>query len=191
MHRQPIGGVSSDPKALSRPPAQVWLDPRLAVGHSRIQGRGLFATEDIPNGTTLIRLGGRIVSSAELDVLIAHAAAKPGSPYVDTITVYEDAHLVLPAGSKVHFGNHSCDPNAWHAGPYEIGARRNIRAGEEVTIDYATSSGAKDFSMECTCGTALCRAQVTSEDWRRPELQDRYWDHWVPALRDRIRRVVF
>jgi uncharacterized protein len=169
------------------PPADVWVDDRLVVRSSRIEGRGLFAAEDIPAGTTLVRLGGHLVSSTELAELIAKADADPDTPYVDTTTVYADAHLVMPAGTKVHFGNHSCDPNTWHVGAYHIAARRDIRAGDEVTIDYGTTSGAPGFSMICNCGSDLCRHEVTSDDWSRVELQARYGDHWVPALWERIR----
>ena len=35
---------------------------------------------------------------------------------------------------------------------------------------------------------ALCRGEVTGEDWRRPELRERYGDHWVPALLRLIER---
>jgi GNAT superfamily N-acetyltransferase len=169
-------------------PAGVWLDHRVAVRASPIEGKGLFATQDIPAGTVVVRLGGRLVSSAELDRLIRHANADPDAPYVDSTTLYEDCHLILPPGTDVHYGNHSCDPNTWPIGPYEIAARRDIPAGEEVTLDYGTTSGAGGFSMDCRCGSALCRGQITSEDWRRPELQARYGDHWVPALQERIRR---
>jgi hypothetical protein len=126
------------------------------------------------------------VSSDELRALI-EAAADPGAPYVDTITVYEDSHLLLPEGSVVHFGNHSCNPNTWQIGAYETQARRNIRAGEELTIDYGTISGAPGFSMECRCGSPLCRGAISSEDWRRLDLRERYGEHWVPALLDRIK----
>lgn len=168
------------------PPSEIWIDARAAVSRSAIEGDGLFAIDAVTAGTILIRLAGRLVSSAELIELIAASDADPDAPYVDSLTVYEDAHLVLPLGSTVHFGNHSCDPNLWHVGPYEIGARRDIHAGEELTIDYATSSGATGFSMKCSCGSALCRGEVSSDDWRRRELQDRYRGHWVPALEDRI-----
>lgn len=168
------------------PPADVWVDERLVVRSSRIEGRGLFAAEDIPEGTVLVRLGGHLVSSTELADLIAEADADPDAPYVDTITVNEDAHLVMPGRTRAHFGNHSCDPNAWHVGPYKIAARRDIRTGDEVTIDYGTASGAPGFSMICNCGSDLCRREVTSDDWRRVELQARYGDHWVPALLERI-----
>jgi hypothetical protein len=186
--RRTAGRVRLTMMQREAPPADVWIDRRLTVLPSRIEGRGLFATEAIAAETVVVRLGGRLVSSAELADLLARANADPAAPYVDTITVFEDAHLVIPPGTKVHFGNHSCDPNTWHVGPYGVATRRDIHAGEEVTIDYGTTSGAPGFSMPCKCRSDLCRYEVTSEDWRRPELQDRYGNHWVPALRARISR---
>ena len=168
------------------PPREVWIDERLVVRASAIEGRGLFATDHIPAGTTVIRLGGRLVSSADLEELIAEANADPATPYVDAITVFEDRHLVLPPGTKIHYGNHSCDPTMWHVGPYEIATRRALAPGEEATIDYGTSSGAAGYAMVCGCGSQLCRGAVSSDDWRLSELQHRYSGHWVPALQARI-----
>lgn len=101
--------------------------------------------------------------------------------------MYEDQHLVLPPGSDVHFGNHSCDPSTWLTGPYELTARRDLQAGEELTLDYGTISGASGFQMTCTCGSALCRGETTSDDWKIAGLQERYAGHWPPALAERIR----
>lgn len=169
-----------------RPRPDVWIDERLVVRESPIAGRGLFFTEDLAAGTVVMRLGGRLVSSAELDSLMAATIADPAAPYVDTITVVEDAHLVLPPMTLVHFGNHSCDPTLWHVGPYELATRREVRRGEEATIDYGTQSGAGGLMMACRCGSTECRGEITSDDWRRPDLQDRYRGHWVPALQQRI-----
>jgi uncharacterized protein len=79
------------------PPPEGWMDERLVVGDSPIEGRGLFFTDGLPAGTVVVRLGGRLVSSAELDALVRRAVADPDVPYVDTVTVYDDAHLVLLA----------------------------------------------------------------------------------------------
>jgi SET domain-containing protein len=168
------------------PPEDVWAHPSVAVGPSGIEGSGLFATADLTAGTVVLRLGGRLVSTVELDALIAAADADPGAAYVDSTTVDEDVHLVLPSRSTAHFANHSCDPNQWHDGPFEVVARRDIAAGEELTVDYATSAGAPGLRMVCACGAAACRGSVTSDDWRIPELQERYAGHWVPALAHRI-----
>jgi hypothetical protein len=168
------------------PPETLWVHPHLFVNNSDIEGRGLFATENFPAGEIVIRLSGHLVSTDELGRLIEHANADPSRVYVDTLTIYEDKHLVLSPGSLIHFGNHSCDPNMWHEGPYEISTRRLVEVGEELTIDYGTQSGAAGFSMGCSCGSRACRGVVSSDDWRLPALQARYRHHWVPALEARI-----
>jgi hypothetical protein len=75
------------------------------------------------------------------------------------------------ASGTVRRGNHSCDPNLWWTDPYTLAARRDIAPGDEITNDYATSTGAAGFTMSCRCGTAMCRGIVTGEDWRRDDLQ--------------------
>jgi uncharacterized protein len=168
------------------PHRNVWVHRHVLVGVSQIEGKGLFAAKALPAGVVVIRLAGRLVSSDELTELIERSHADPSAPYVDTLTIYEDAHLVLPGSSKVHFGNHSCDPNMWHIGPFEIATRRAVQVSEELTIDYGTQSGASGLSMTCRCGSALCRGVISSDDWRVPALQERYRKHWVPALESRI-----
>jgi uncharacterized protein len=155
----------------------------VVVRDSVIAGQGLFAQTALEEGTVVIRVGGWLVGTDELRRHIETAGH-----YVDTLTVFEDVHLVLPAATTVHYGNHSCEPNLWHVGPYEIATRRPVAAGEELTIDYATQTGAPGFSMPCHCGSAWCRGVVTSEDWRRTDLRARYEGHWVPALEARIAR---
>lgn len=179
-----IEGLPAFVHQIADPPPDVWVHPGVAIGPSSIAGAGLVAGVGLDAGIVVIRLGGRLVTSTELDALLVH---QPDG-YVDTITVADDRHLVLPPGTLAHWANHSCDPNLWHAGPYEIVTRRPVRPGDELTLDYGTNSGAPGFRMRCTCGSPMCRAVVTSEDWRRPDLQDRYGGHWTPALRARIVR---
>lgn len=177
----------ASPRA-SAPEPGCWLHSGVEVRPSPIAQSGLFAREPIPAGTLVSRLGGRLVSGEELTQIFAAAMRDPGHPYVDCITVGDDLHLVLPPGQPNHYGNHSCDPNLWWTDAYTLAARRPIAAGEEVTNDYATSTGVADFAMTCACGTPVCRGIVTGNDWQLPELQERYEDHWVPVLLDRIRQ---
>lgn len=171
------------------PEPKCWLHPGLEVGPSSIAHLGLFACVPIPPGTIVSRLGGRLMAGAELDAILAATAQRLDHPYIDTIIVGEDLHLVLPPGQPTHYGNHSCDPNLWWVDAYTLAARRPIAAGEEVTNDYATSTGAANFSMTCTCGSPLCRKVITGHDWQRADLQERYGSHWVPVLLDRIRAM--
>jgi SET domain-containing protein len=167
---------------IPQPEADCWLHPDVDVRSSGIDGRGLFARAPIPAGTVVSRLGGRLVSGAELRRLFA----EPGRGYIDTVTVGADTHLVLPPRRDNGYGNHGCDPNLWWTGPYELAARRDIRAGEELTNDYATGTGDPAFTMTCRCGSPLCRGVVTRDDWRRVDLRERYGEHWVPGLLARI-----
>ncbi len=164
------------------PPPAPWVHESVVVRMSAIAGRGLFAGAELDEGTVVIRVGGVLVGTDELQRII-----ETSEHYVDTLTVFEGVHLVLPPATAVHFGNHSCEPNLWHVGPFEIATRRRVATGEELTVDYATQTGAPGFSMPCRCGVPACRGVVTSEDWRRDDLQARYGGHWVPALEQRIR----
>lgn len=176
-------------RLVPEPEPGCWLHPDLGIGPSSIAQLGLFTRVAIPPGAVVSRLGGRLVTGRELQQIFSEAARRPDQPYVDTITVGDDLHLVLRPGQASHYGNHSCDPNLWWADAYTLAARRHIDPGEEVTSDYGTSTGIADFAMACSCGSSLCRGVVTGEDWRLPELQARYGNHWIPALLDRMRQA--
>ncbi|MBI5089970.1 MAG: SET domain-containing protein-lysine N-methyltransferase [Actinobacteria bacterium] len=171
------------------PPAGVWVNPQVSVGPSPIAGHGLFAIAPIEAGSPVLRLGGRLVTTAELESMFAAAADDPTATYIDTFSVVGDAHLVLPPSTAAHFCNHSCEPNLWMEGPYTIVSRRAVSIGDELTIDYGTISGAPGFEMKCSCGSTRCRGVVTSDDWLLPALQASYGQHWVPVLADRIRSI--
>ncbi|MEU4390589.1 GNAT family N-acetyltransferase [Kribbella sp. NPDC023855] len=153
-----------------------WAHPHLQVKASKIAGQGLFAREPIFEGEVVAVLAGRKVATAQLRELLMR-------PPVDSITLDDDEHLVLPSDPRpvIAYGNHSCDPNMWWTDAVTLRARRDIGGGEEVTSDYGTSTGV-DFEMACRCGSVLCRGKVTGEDWRREDLQARYGDHWIPVL---------
>jgi SET domain-containing protein len=171
---------------MTAPGSDCFLHPDVEVADSAIEGRGLVATAAIAAGTVVVRLGGRLVGTAEMRRLVAEADAGR-SPYVDTIMVDDDVHLVLPPRQDVGYGNHSCDPTVWHLDAFTLVARRDVDAGEELTVDYATQTSESSFAMACRCGSTRCRGQVTGDDWRGADLQERYGEHWVPGLLRRVR----
>ena len=71
--------------------------------------------------------------------------------------------------------NHSCDPNAWLEG-LNLVARRRIRAGEEITVDYATFYNERMDDFVCHCGARTCRKVVRGTDYQKPFVE-RYGDH--------------
>jgi len=158
-----------------------WLDPRIEVGDSAIHGKGLVARESVRAGEVVIRWGGEMLPLAALDDL------KTRERY-DCAALSEDTIIVFAAEDPVIYGNHSCDPNLWMESETAISVRRDIAAGEELTIDYAVLSDDPTWSMGCACGSPLCRGVVRGDDWARPELQERYRGHFAPYLTRRYRR---
>lgn len=71
--------------------------------------------------------------------------------------------------------NHSCDPNAWLEG-LNVVARRSIRLGEEITVDYATLFNERMPSFDCDCGTPMCRGTIRGSDYLA-DFVDRYGEH--------------
>jgi hypothetical protein len=88
--------------------------------------------------------------------------------------------------SVMMFLNHSCEPNVGVQGQIVFVAMRDVAAGEELTLDYATIDHDAE-PMACRCGSAGCRSTVTGEDWRLPELQRKYGDHFAWHLQRRMR----
>jgi hypothetical protein len=86
-------------------------------------------------------------------------------------------------------GNHSCDPNAGLQGQITLVAMRSIAPDEEVCFDYAMSDGTPYDEFECACGAPNCRGQITGDDWRLPELWERYDGYFSPYLQRRINRL--
>jgi len=132
-------------------PLIPWVDPRVEVRASAIEGGGLFATAPIGAGEVVLGLDGRIVGDDELRSIIDGSDV-----YVDTLWLGEDRNLVLPPGTDVHFGNHSCEPSLRIDGMAFV-ALRDHAVGDELTIDYETISGPGAERHVCACGATACR----------------------------------
>lgn len=153
------------------PTVSSWISPKARRGEpSSIAGRGLFAVEDIAAGETVAVKGGHIVDTETLEAL-------PDKLRNSEVQIAERLHVVALTDEEYEpvmlFLNHSCEPNVGFAGNVVIRAMRDIAAGEELTTDYALFE-TNDSTMMCSCGTAGCRGTIFGQDWRRPDLQERY-----------------
>lgn len=88
--------------------------------------------------------------------------------------------------SNGFYRNHSCNPNAGFRGALHLVALRAIAAGEQITFDYATCMTDNFGDMSCSCGSHNCRGYVSGDDWKIPELQQRYAGHWQPYIEEKI-----
>lgn len=161
-----------------------------------LDGRGLFAKSDIPKGM-LVWINHTdgpmsqypILTFDEVQSLPIEQKAcilKYGSQLSDNTIqgplTEKDAML-----DYANFFNHSCDPNVWPIDVNHWEARRDISAGEELTIDYVTFD-CNDIvePMSCKCGTPNCRGLITATDYQNPELQKKYQEHFVPFIQAKI-----
>lgn len=94
--------------------------------------------------------------------------------------------LRLDAAEVAKELNHSCEPTLGWADDATLVAVRDVAAGEELTVDYATAIDDADFVMMCHCETYRCRQVIEGTDWQIPQLQLRYAGFWPPRLQGRI-----
>jgi hypothetical protein len=82
--------------------------------------------------------------------------------------------------------NHSCDPVLGWADDRTLVAIRDIAAGSELTTDYALALDTDGALVWCRCDTYRCRQVIEGDDWRIPQLQQRYAGYWSPRIENRI-----
>jgi len=143
-------------------------------------GWGVYARKPIGKGELLVLWGGRIIDESELDPTMPNFTQR-------VLQVEEGFYLVTsePPEPSDRF-NHCCNPNAGFTGQIGLVAMRDITAGEEVCLDYAMCDTTPYDEFICSCGAENCRGNVTAEDWKRPDLRERYAGFYTPYLQRRI-----
>lgn len=163
---------------LAMEPASVVVKP------SPIHGKGVFAATDLQEGDVILRFDDSRLVTDENPLRegesILHCAWLP------------DGRVVY-AQEPERYTNHSCDPNAYikeAGGARYFVARREISAGEEITIDYSIDNWG-DVWWHCDCGSARCRETVYNDFFRLPlEIQIEYLPYLTQAYRERFREQV-
>lgn len=167
----------------------TWADSRLFVKESHINGQGVFCGQDIHAGEVLMIWGGIPVPKDNFDTTAYR--------FQTVVPISEELFLALPVtdqeDSVDEYLNHSCDPNTWLIDDVTVIARRDIPAGQELTLECATwdDGTLKEYAPAgiCTCGAKSCRGILSSDDWKRPELQKEFAGHFSPFIAERIRRL--
>ena len=130
----------------------------LIVRSSEIHAAGCYTTSDIPRDTFIVEYTGPRISQQEAD-------ARYDSKTTTYLFGLKDPNKVIDGHGMAMFINHSCEPNCDTEeidGRVWIVARRNIKAGEELTYDYNLYDG--DDDAPCYCGARNCRGSMYSEE---------------------------
>jgi hypothetical protein len=137
--------------------------PKITVGDSLIHGKGIFANEKIRKDDIILQFDDSRIVDEE----------NPLKPELGE----QEHHCDYLAGGKVvllkspeRYINHSCTPNAyikWIEGKRYLLARRNLKQGEEIYVDYCIDcSGGVDLT--CNCSSKDCRKEVYTDFFRLP-----------------------
>jgi SET domain-containing protein len=160
-----------------------YRSPKTAVRRSRIVGRGLFADAAITKGEIVCVKGGHLLTKAEF------ASSKAVANEAE-LQIADDLFLAPVTEAEFEdvmmFLNHSCEPNVGVQGQIVFVAMRDVAAGEELTLDYATIDHDSE-PMACRCGAAGCRRLITGQDWKKPELRQKYGGYFAWYLLEKIR----
>lgn len=159
-----------------------YLSPKTRVRKSPIGGYGLFAIKPIKKGELIGIKGGYIIDWQTLK--------KYKNIIGDSYLQIDDNFVLAPLRKSevkkvMMFLNHSCEPNMGVRGEITFVAMRNIKTGEELTIDYAMID-ADRYKMRCGCGRSGCRRIVTGDDWRNKRLQKKYKGYFSRYIQDKI-----
>ena len=120
------------------------------VGKSKIHGKGIILSRDVKKNEAVFLFKGK-----EVDYTKGTWWCKPNHLQVGY------ARWIEPApNSAGTFLNHSCGPTAGIHGKNRIVAMRNLKKGEEITVDYALSETYPLWHMRCRCKSANCRKVV-------------------------------
>ena len=127
----------------------------LTVGRSKLVGKGLFAG-------TRIRARAKIGEFEGEKIGLREARRRAhGRKIVAIVELESHAIDATDTGRGFRFINHSCDPNTFFRctpARAEVYALRDIRKGEELTVDYIDSH--HNGTLPCRCGAANCRGFI-------------------------------
>ena len=162
-----------------------WLSKKIVVS-TIFHGFGLCAINKINKGERVIVFGGYVITPKQFNAL---------SEKLQNITIQLDNDLFFGLTKEselehTEYLNHSCEPNCGFDGEITVVAMRDIKKGEEITIDYAMCiSSKKIVPMECLCGSHICRKNITSNDWKVLDLQEKYKGYFVRFLEKKINEI--
>lgn len=130
----------------------------LTVKTSPIHGKGCFATVPFTRRKKIAEYTGERITNAE--------AERRGHRRVLRISGLDDRWSIdgSRGGNGTHYINHSCDPTAFMQtvrGHLLVLALRDIRPGEEITIDYVSTLHSD--RKRCTCRSPNCRGRINKQ----------------------------
>ena len=136
--------------------ARLTLAPGLAVRESSIDGRGCFATRLFRRGHKIAEYAGELITNREAERRVRRRRKH-------RVVELDSRHSIdgSRGGNGTHYINHSCRPNSYMKivrGHILFMALRDIRPGEEITLDYVSTYHSD--RKRCRCAARGCRGTI-------------------------------
>jgi len=134
---------------------------RLEIRPSKIHRWGVYALENIPKGRRIIEYTGERISRKETK---RRSDEQNRMIYLFTLDNYWTLDGAV-GGSGAQFINHCCDPNIRTVvtkGHILYYAKKAIRKGEELTVDYHFPKDVE--TVPCKCGAKECRGTINLKE---------------------------
>lgn len=136
------------------------------------KGQGVFAQRDFAKGAFIFRRRhGKVVSNSEIPLL-----AEEDQRHLCELD-WETSAVLLAPGCYL---NHSCDANAIRKG-VNVYAWKDIRRGEEITIDYRLNAFTNE-RWQCFCGSTNCQGIVVNSFFALSEVQQESYLPYAPTF---------
>jgi SET domain-containing protein len=129
---------------------------KLILAPSKIHRWGVYAGEKIPKGKKVIEYTGERISRIET----RRRADSAKHIYLFTLDKYWTLDGSV-GGSGAEYINHCCEPNIVARilrGHILYFAKREIKKGEELTVDYHFPKEVE--KVTCRCGAPKCRGTI-------------------------------
>lgn len=136
------------------------------VAKSHTHGRGLFAARALKRAERI----------APIEGVVVRRIIRSRSDSKKMMTWFGLGHnrWINPRNTPFKYLNHSCDPNSAIIGRKVLIARRDIKKGEELTVDYSMTDTDPFLAMMCRCGSRYCRKTITSIERIPPQAFKRH-----------------
>ncbi|MBY8992640.1 MAG: SET domain-containing protein-lysine N-methyltransferase [Candidatus Lokiarchaeota archaeon] len=158
------------------------------IKRSGIQGKGVFAIRNVKKNEHLFHIDLDLLPSYSLKEIDKDPKLKANGDHSDYVGNGRYAIDLSPSS----YMNHSCNPNCYVRMKTitikDVYALKDIKKGEELTLDYTLTSvdqfaGMGFWSMDCKCGSENCRGLVVGDFFTLPkEKQSKFYRNLPPSI---------
>jgi hypothetical protein len=173
--------MSTEPNSVN---ANSWVTPKVRVQVDPGKGKGLYVIEPIAAGEPVCTWDYAAYKKKTKTYSREEIEATP-EPVRSVLIRYSwmlgpnEYDSIEDPGDDISFCyNHSCEPTTWFAvnDDSSLIAIRDLKVGDELTYDYATTETENSFhaGMQCLCGSAKCRGVLSGKEHQDPAFVEQY-----------------